>query len=575
MAQRRGARAVAVKETTSEADVPQSDVDLRRKLDLRMTLLETVRWSWWTEWVTIANNILPRASRFLESPNEGTRGRQKNNRILDNTATIAADRFGAGLMAGMVSPARPWFALGIFNQKFADGSPEQIWLHDLTKRMYAIFAGSNFYVCMGDLCTDLGVFGTGAMMMYEDYDDIIRCYPVAIGQYYMAVNERLEVDTLARKSSWTVEQMVGEFGVENCSDEVQRLYKDNNWDTEFMVAHLVCPNAQQVLGKLGADGMPWVEYYWEYGRAAGRFLRRKGFCDKPFVGARWNVTGNDPYGRGCGHDAIGDVLQLQVETKRKAQLVDKLVNPPMVADPSLKNEPATSIPGGVTYIANPNGIGFKPAYEVHPQGLQAITADLEEVKKRIRDAFFYDLFLPISQIDKVHSATDIAIRNNEKMLMLGPALERENGEVLTVAVMRLYGIMVRNKMLPQPIPPSLQGKALKVDFVSVLAQAQKATATTGIERLLGFVGNIVPVVPGAIDKINSDEAINEYADALGVSPKILRSDDDVAVMRAQAAQQKNAQMALQAGTEAANAGKVLSETQTGAGQNALQQILGR
>jgi hypothetical protein len=551
-------------------------VTLRQKLDLRMTMLDTQRWSWWVQWRELASFISPRLARFLEMPNEGNRGSQKNQRIIDNTATIASQRFGAGLLAGMASPARPWFQLRVGEINFLEGSSEKVWLDDLEKRMYDVFAGSNFYRSMGTACEDIGVFGTTAMMLYEDYEDVIRCYPFAIGQYYCAVNERLEVDTLARKSVWNVEMLVGEFGLENCSEEVQRLYKMNNLDTEFLIAHMVCPNAEQIMGRNGVDGMPWVEYYWEYGRADGKFLRKKGFFDKPFVAARWNVTGNDAYGRGPGMDAIGDVRQLQVEQKRKAQLIDKLVNPPMVADQSLKNEPATSIPGGVTYIANGAGsVGFKPAYEVHPQGLAAITADLQTVQQRIRDAFFQDLFMAISQLDTVRTATEIAIRKDEKMLMLGPALDRLNDELLTVSVMRLFGIMVRKGLLPPNTPESLQGKQLKVEFVSVLAQAQKATATTSIERLFGFAGNLVAVIPGVLDNLNTDAAIEEYADALGVPAKVVRPKAEVDAMRAAQQQKQNMEQALAAGTVAAQGAKTLSETETGAGQNALQMMLGR
>ena len=36
-----------------------------------------------------------------------------------------------------------------------------------------------------------------------------------------------------------------------------------------------------------------------------------------------------------GMDALPDVKQLQLETRRKAQAIDKMVNPPMIADPAL------------------------------------------------------------------------------------------------------------------------------------------------------------------------------------------------------------------------------------------------
>jgi hypothetical protein len=42
--------------------------------------------------------------------------------------------------------------------------------------------------------------------------------------------------------------------------------------------------------------------------------------------------------------------------------------------------------------------------------------------------------------------------------------------------------MVRNGLLP-PAPKRLDGNDLQVEFISILAQAQKSVATAGIERM--------------------------------------------------------------------------------------------
>jgi len=316
------------------------------------------------------------------------------------------------------------------------------------------------------------------------------------------------------------------------------------------------------------------------GSGQNEMLRLKGFHEKPFVAARWDVVGNDAYGNGPGMDAIGDVKQLQVEQKRKAQLIDKLVNPPMVADPSLKNEPASVIPGGVTYAAyGPEGKPrFSPVYEVNPAALPGITEDLNEVKDRVKAAFYYDLFLMISQLDTVRTATEVDARREEKLIQLGPVLERFENEVLDVAINRVFQILIRANdpqfpILP-PMPKELKGRHIQPEYISMLAQAQRSAMTAGMERLAAFAGNVSAVNPGVLDNIDFDEMIDEYADLLGVPAKIIVPYAKVLQLRAQRSKQQQAQAAMQTSLAMAQGAQTLSQTDTGGGINALQQMLG-
>jgi hypothetical protein len=101
--------------------------------------------------------------------------------------------------------------------------------------------------------------------------------------------------------------------------------------------------------------MPYMEAYWEYGSGTDKILSRRGFHECPFIAPRWSIVATTPTAAGPAWTRWAIVKQLQVEQKRKAQAIDKLVNPPMVADVQLKNEPATLLPGGVTYVTNTQG----------------------------------------------------------------------------------------------------------------------------------------------------------------------------------------------------------------------------
>jgi len=317
---------------------------------------------------------------------------------------------------------------------------------------------------------------------------------------------------------------------------------------------------------------PYREVYWEWGQGIQTYLSCRGFHENPVIAVRWSIVGNDAYGRGPGMDALGDIKQLQVEQKRKAQAIDKMVNPPMLADSSLRNEPATLLPGGVTFVNTTSGVGFKPIYEVKPE-IEQMMKDIQECQGRVNAAFYKDLFMMISEIDTVRSATEIDQRKEEKLIQLGPVLERFEGECLDPALERVFNIMLRGGLLP-PVPQELKGQFVRPEYISILAQAQRAAMTAGLERFAQFVGGLIAVNPEAADNMDTDELIEEYADMLNVPAKVVRPLAEVLQIRQQRAQQQQQAQALQETMAAVQGAKTLSETDVGGGQNALALMAG-
>jgi len=565
---------LALSERTAGDKASPEAMRLRQHCDQLLIALRNDRMSWWTHWREIADYLIPRRYKWLITANQGNRGSPINQRIVDNTGTVALRVLAAGMMSGITSPGRPWFKLATDNDVLNELGPVKLWLAECQKRLGTVFAESNFYTSLATVYGDLGAFGTGPMIIYHDYDDVIRCFNTCAGEYFLAQDDRQDVSTLCREFVLTVKQVAEMFGLENCSPTIQGAIKTGGamLTREVKVGHLIEKNSDLIPGAPGVKGMPWREVYWELGSGSNYLLRTRGFHEKPFIAPRWDIVGNDAYGRSPGMDALGDVKMLQVEQKRKAQAIDKHVNPPMLADVSLRNEPASMIPGGVTYVSNNNGVGFKPIYEIKPD-FQGLAADIKEVQERVKVTFFNDLFMMISQLDTVRTATEIDARKEEKLIQLGPVLERFENEALDPAINCTFDIMLRNGLLP-PVPQELSGQKIKVEYISMLAEAQKAASTAGIERLAGFVGNMAAAKPEVLDNIDFDEAIEEYADMLGVSPKIIVSLAKVQQIRAARNQQMQQQQTLQNSVAAAQGAQTLSQTDVGGGVNALQKMIG-
>jgi len=547
---------------------------LREHCDNRLIGLRVDRFSWWTHWRELADYILPRRYKWLITPNQATRGSPINQRIIDSTATISMRVLASGMMSGLTSPTRPWFRLETSRQDLMEMPDVKTWCDECTSRMRVVFAESNFYNGLGQMYEDLGVFGTGPMLIYEDFEDVIRVQNPCAGEYYLANDQRLRANVFYREFVMTVSQVVDEFGLQNVSPTVRQSVNTGgaSLTREIRVGHAIEPNADYVPKAPGTKGMLYREIYWELGTGRNFTLRVRGYHELPFIAPRWSIVGNDAYGRSPGMDALGDIKQLQVEQKRKAQAIDKHVNPPLLADVSLKNEPASMLPGGVTYVSQTAGVGMKPIYEIRPD-IQGMMLDIKEVQDRIRKIFFHDLFLMISQIDTVRSATEIDARKEEKLIQLGPVIERFQDEALNPAIDRTFNIMSRAGLIPKP-PKVLQGQHIKVNYISMLAEAQKAAATAGIERVFQFAGNLAAVDPGIMNNLDSDEAIRQYGDDLNVPSKIFRDPKVVDQMRQQQQQKQEQQEAMQQTMAGVQGAQVLSQTDVGGGKNALQSMIG-
>src|SRR5260221_11238557 len=144
--------------------------------------------------------------------------------------------------------------------------------------------------------------------------------------------------------------------------------------------------------------------------------------------------------------------------------------------------------------------------------LSHLGQDIAEVQGRIKQAFYANLFLMMAESDRRQiTAREIDERHEEKMLMLGPVLERLHDELLDPLVKRVFAIMARHRMIP-PLPRSMQPQQLTVEFISMLAQAQKAVATGAIERFWQFGMQIAAAKPEAMDRLVPDGALRASPD---------------------------------------------------------------
>ena len=526
----------------------------------RLEALRSERSSFIPLYRELSDYHLAHRGRFLTS--DRNKGYKRNTKQINNISRLASRTLASGMMSGITSPARPWFRLGTGDKNLDDIQAVKLWLHEVQQVMYKVFSQSNTYNALHQLYSELGVFGTAAMGVYQDFENVIWCKPYTVGSYMLGLNSQNTADTFYREYEVSVGQCIKQFGEENVSQSVLEQWKRGNSEAWVKIVHAIEPNDDRDGNSPLASQKAWRSVYYEAKNGTEKlFLRESGFDDFPVLAPRWDVTAEDVYATDCpGITGLGDTKALQLAERRKYQALDKIVNPPLQGPSSMKNKLNGGVVGPNDVIwHDQSGEGLRSIYDYRPD-INAINQEIGNVENRVQRAFYEDLFLMLAQTDRRQiTAREVAEKHEEKLLMLGPVLERLHTELLDPLIDRTFNILQQNGVLPEP-PPELQNKDLNVEYVSVLAQAQRLVATGAVDRLVGFTSQVAQVWPEARHKVNASRAIDEYAESLGVDPSMIRSDEEVTAMAQAEAQQAAQAQAMATAQQGVDMAKTASET---------------
>lgn len=526
-----------------------------QKFNKRLKALDSERSAMMPYWQEVADYILAGRGQFLaDGGNKGAQQPRWNTKQINNTPRLALRTLAAGMMAGITSPARPWFSLGAGDPDMNEHGAVKDWLDKVQKLMYRIFASSNTYNSLHQLYAELGAFGTGCLMVYENYDNVIHTKTETIGSYMLGAGRDGRIDTRYREFTLTVGQVVKEFGQDRCSQHVLNLWNNGGSETKIDLVHVVEPNDNRDEMSPLARDMAWRSVVYEKAYKNGdKLLRESGFGSFPGLAPRWDIAGEEVYGHESpGMMALGDSKALQVGEEDMYRAMQKVADPPLQADEKLRAALGDAAPeSGRMYYTQQGAAqrGIESIYNNYQPRLDQIVAIQQRTEARINETFYKDLFLMLATSDRRQmTAREVAERHEEKLIMLGPVLERLHAELLDPLIDRTFEIMARTGVLPPP-PREMQGAELQVEYISLLAQAQRLVGISALERTAGFAVQLAQLWPEARHKIDPLQMVDEYAANMGTPSRVIRPDDEVdeiMAAEAQAAAQAQAMAQQQA-----------------------------
>lgn len=540
------------------------------KYSARLKFLENDRLPTLAMMKDVSLYILPRRGLYTSDgikPHEKVAEKYKN--ILNSTATRGLRLLASGMQGGLTSPARPWFRIRTRERELYNIEDVAAWCQIVEDQMYSVYNGSNFYSAVHTLYQDEAGFGQGVLFEEEDPRTVVRFTVSTAGEYCLAANERGEVDTLYRRFYWPARDIYRRFG-DQVSDDVKRAVKTpGSYYEWFEIVHIVEPNKDRNPNKIDFMNMPYKSVYFEYAKR-DRLLSKHGYNEKPFMAPRWSIEHPEVYGEGPAFDALGVTKMLQAMEKTSCKAADKQVDPPLRV-PTKWHKRANLLPGGHNYVdANDPKDAIGPLYDVNFD-IGQVEAKIQRYEDLIERLFFMDLFTLITDRPEM-TATEVLERREEKLNLLGPVIENQIHELLDPVMERTFNIMQRRGMFPPPPEALMMGTGLKIDYVSLLAQAQKMIGIGGMEAYLEKAERCAAMDPNSVIKTDTDAFLEEMAERVSISPRITRDQEIVNQIRAEnAARQKeleDAEMMKEASKDIKN----LSQSDT-EGKNALTDIM--
>jgi len=550
----------------------------KKRMLSRNTTLKSRRSAHMADWQKITQVIRPSRGMFLTGDGSSDVSKRPTS-MVNSTPAVASRTLQAGMISGASSPAYEWFKLQLDDAEMMKWGPARVNLEAREKLMQQYLAASNFYQILQVVYGDSADFGTGAGLIDIHPRDTFVAKVFSPGEYVIDVDEAGDIDTFYSEVDRTCLQIVTRWGLDKCSDKVKDAYHQGNYNTPFKLLQVIEANQDIKEGRADWKGKPYVKFIFEEANkddGEKNYLEISGYDEWPGFDLRWDLASGNIWGQGPGLLALGDAAALQTMEFRDAQALEKAVKPPMKAPIFLKNKPVSHAPGGVTYYDpyTSNNANVEPLYQIMSGILQAIDAKIQRTELRVNEVYYKDLFLMLATTDRREiTAREVEEKHQEKLLALGPVLQRTHRDALSNAIMRVYRIMDAAGLFP-PAPPELQGRELTIRYTSALAYAQRAAGASSLERFFGFTGNISAAYPSVKHKVDIFAGMDFYADAIGVPAQIMVPSDKATQAAQAETAAANAPAQAAAGVDAAAAGKLLSETDTSR-PSALSFLLNR
>lgn len=583
-------------ETEGATYRPRFRVDtaaLKRWLGKRKASLESVRHDFEELWKEIRLYFEPNIGKALlaQDDRDNASSKREDSKILNSEPRLCVQRYAAGMQSGITNKAQGWCSIVPKSVDDKDSRSPKLndWCNIATTEVLSALERGNFYRTSQQVYQHAGLLGTSCVMILRgEGSGDISFKLIDEGDYWIAEDRYGEVVTLMRRISMTLAQAAQEFFVSSLPQAWQQRIKDGRDEERVEVWNLVTPNDGNELFVDAPAERPYISIYWLANTTTGDpgsdgILDIRSYGYKPFACMRQMDSGA-VYGKGIGEMSLADNKELQELEDYEMRMVANEAMPSMLAPSSMKGKPINQFPGGVTYYDSIMQTGAAPVQRLFEtrEGIDKVDMKIQSISDRIGRFWYNDLFAMMLQVNEANrtqkTATEVSELSGEKVTLLGPVLTQMD-DFLTGVIDGVFTILYADGVIPEaPSELANGGAEISVEYTSTIhAEMKAALKMRAINAMIQMAAMLAQSKPEALDKINTDEIIDEVCKVYPGAAAYIYDAEEVAKIREQrdaqqqqvVAQQQYAELAKTAGANA----KALSETRVGNG-NALDALMG-
>lgn len=478
--------------------------------------------------------------------------------LWDSTTLECSDVFASGFMNYLTPPTAKWARLRHKNPEFSENKTVNGFFEDVMSETMNALNRSNFYDQMFPSYKSSGVYGSALLFEEEDVEDDIRFYNMPLKQVVIIEDANQRVSKYFIEFEYTANQAAQRWGQEVLSTEMREEIKQGKGDSKKHKFVLYIANRYiREIQKTDKRNLP-IEASWidVEGR---KIVEESGYNEFPAFCHRFDKRPFLAWGFSPAMKALPFARLLNIVAKTNIRSMMKATDPPIAVPHNAFLAPFNMNPRAINTYKKDFMQDGKDIFAFgnfgDPQvGISAV----EYYSSKVKTLMYHDTFLAFSNITKDMNNPEIMERINEKMTMLGPAVGRYLDEVISPIIKRTISILARRGKLPDPPDEVILDPGYEIDFVGVLAQAQRRAELNNLITGLTMIGNMAQFSPEVLDKIDPDKVTDEVWAITGAPIKVLRDDDEIQQIRegrAQASMQQQEMATMHAGSEIAkNAG---------------------
>lgn len=533
--------------------------------------MESARSPYVPLWQESTDHYLPHKAFSTKSP-----GSEGGDLIWDSTPADSLQKLSSRLFGIIMPPSEAWLGIGHRAQpgtKDENGMKE--WASRTAEKTLAFLANeeTGWYTAGAESFESHCLHSMYVKYIEENDKTVLNVRCIPLSECYIAESADGIVDTLYRKYTMTVRQMVQTWGKDKLSKEVSDLWKENKPETKVDILHCTYPREDIDAKARGNKAMPWASVYIE--EKNKHVIEESGYHEFPYSVPRWGKGPGEVYGSGCpAAVALPTVRVLYAQVRTATMTAEKLGSPPLLcSDDGVLGSLNTGPNGIIWYRA---GTQDKPEYLAIKGDLAALDNMVERSREEIRSMCYSNR---LDNEDRPNmTATEATIKRNDRWQSLAAMLGRIQNEGLTQELNRVVRILLR-KGLVDPLPEGYTEKNIKFFYTNQLTQSQ---SQQGLQTSRVLIEMITPLIEMAqalgaenpIDNFDLDAMARRAHAVSGAPADELRKKQDVDTIRDEKAKARQAQETLQ------NAGAVADVAKTASGAdmsspNALTALMGR